>query len=370
MPCSRCGCDFGLFKKEHSCKNCGYAFCGSCLSKKAKLPNKGDGKPVSVCNKCFQCIEKNSGNPVADSTGNISPPAALVRRMEELESKGATANYKVNRLDSHKPNNIDLEISKRLENLRGNQPPAASVEEIQTRLANMKGVDPNIYWNKSTDKVFKTTLPITNVEQSQQLFDRYKAEVEMANNLPDPDEEIAARLAKLRGEEASMRSTKNKTKDLDPSDVLSKMLPPPPSTAASDDRVPTDDEMRTAMGEAHAMLNSVRSKSTKAKSNQNVAPACDDEVDPAEVDKIVEHVMAKAKLEENAHLRGKMGRDSSPESDDSLELPWCEICNGDAQVRCYDCDSDLYCNRCFKECHDEFDIRHHKTVPYKPPART
>ena len=47
------------------------------------------------------------------------------------------------------------------------------------------------------------------------------------------------------------------------------------------------------------------------------------------------------------------------------ELPWCCICNDDASVRCYDCDSDLYCTRCFSEGHEQFGLFDHHYAPYE-----
>ena len=50
---------------------------------------------------------------------------------------------------------------------------------------------------------------------------------------------------------------------------------------------------------------------------------------------------------------------------DDDELPWCCICNNDATVRCYDCDDDLYCTRCFSEGHERFGLFDHHYAPYE-----
>lgn len=52
------------------------------------------------------------------------------------------------------------------------------------------------------------------------------------------------------------------------------------------------------------------------------------------------------------------------------ELPWCCICNDDASVRCYDCDSDLYCTRCFSEGHEQFGLFDHHYAPYEQKKKT
>ena len=54
--------------------------------------------------------------------------------------------------------------------------------------------------------------------------------------------------------------------------------------------------------------------------------------------------------------------------DEDEELPWCSICNEDAGLRCRDCEGDLFCGRCFRECHGEFEMDH-KAEKYSNPAK-
>lgn len=57
------------------------------------------------------------------------------------------------------------------------------------------------------------------------------------------------------------------------------------------------------------------------------------------------------------------------QDEDEEELPWCGICNEDAELRCRDCDGDLFCQRCFVECHNEFDVKHRREAYSKKPKQ-
>lgn len=60
----------------------------------------------------------------------------------------------------------------------------------------------------------------------------------------------------------------------------------------------------------------------------------------------------------------------APEGSKNLdELPFCEICNEDASLRCLECEN-LFCVSCFKEFHYEEDYKTHKTKPYQAPKST
>lgn len=86
------------------------------------------------------------------------------------------------------------------------------------------------------------------------------------------------------------------------------------------------------------------------------------------VSKVMDRAMAEAAL---PPVQARSGAITPPdwEPEDVRvgleELPWCEICNNDANIRCLTCDSALYCSRCLRETHDSFDLKDHKTVPFR-----
>jgi len=48
------------------------------------------------------------------------------------------------------------------------------------------------------------------------------------------------------------------------------------------------------------------------------------------------------------------------EQEEAMEK-WCCICNDNGNVRCINCDMDVFCNRCFREQHGRNNIDHHET---------
>ena len=107
-----------------------------------------------------------------------------------------------------------------------------------------------------------------------------------------------------------------------------------------------------------------------------------------QVHELLEHMAAEGKLDERlerdglAHIVEKdEEKDSQARSSTSAapaaaatpyaafgedDLPWCCICNEDAAIRCFDCNSDLYCLRCFSEGHQQFGLFDHRYAPYEP----
>ena len=79
----------------------------------------------------------------------------------------------------------------------------------------------------------------------------------------------------------------------------------------------------------------------------------DDEEEQASA--IVKRVLAEQKLELE---------DDTIVNDGNEELPWCELCNEDAQLRCIGCDSDLFCRRCWKETHQDSELKQHRIENY------
>lgn len=194
-------------------------------------------------------------------------------------------------------------------------------EEVSDRLARLKGVETGAaaaaggYYHKPD------TRP--QARQSDDLLSQMQEEVKLDGVAGQVEKEalaeLEARLAKLKGFD-------------------------PPSKAAQ------------GQGQGHRHENEEEMNS-------------DDEAE-----KIMSQVMAERDLEEDLEeppplsqgmtkLVRQLTRDlQKADDEDEEELPWCGICNEDAALKCLDCEGDLFCRRCFDECHDEFDMKHRSQV--------
>ncbi|XP_053397944.1 abscission/NoCut checkpoint regulator-like [Mercenaria mercenaria] len=214
MSCYGCGSTFSAFKKEHGCKNCGFSFCMKCMPNKYPIAKMNNEKH-RVCMKCYNILT-GKVKPKEENPAKYSPPENYKKRMAALEEReagghrsGATGSKPHGRhgVGTHKAqtkgmSKADVEIQERLEKLREKTPQeiAASkvtTHELDNRLAKMKGMDPSRY-NTSNKPVYHPPDRRTQQEQMNDLLDEISNEVELDSHLPDPAQEIAARLAKLK----------------------------------------------------------------------------------------------------------------------------------------------------------------------------
>lgn len=95
-----------------------------------------------------------------------------------------------------------------------------------------------------------------------------------------------------------------------------------------------------------------------------------EETEEEEADRAMKQYLEEAKLEEIVLDPDEeeliAGIPPPPDGRKLDELPFCEICNEDASLRCLECEN-LFCVSCFKEFHDEEDYKTHKTKPYQAP---
>jgi abscission/NoCut checkpoint regulator len=96
-----------------------------------------------------------------------------------------------------------------------------------------------------------------------------------------------------------------------------------------------------------------------------------EETEEEETQRIMKQYLEEAKLDdildpEEQEIISTVPQAPGAKKEDLEELPFCEICNEDASLRCLECEN-LFCAACFREFHDEEDYKTHKTKPYQAP---
>lgn len=232
--CYSCGAEFGIFRKEHGCKNCGFVFCSKCLGKKIEVPRLNNSKG-SVCNRCFNLLKGSlkSSSPPSSSVSSTpqlyppSPPLAYKKRMEALKVRESQTTSTHSNTSKKKPTSVpatyhgmskaDIEIAERLERLR--EKPKCEVEteeQLEDRLAAIKGMDPSRYKESKNNKsvVLKTDRR-TQQEQIDDLLEEIASSVALEASLPDPDAIIQQRLDQLRQDDDQHHRHRKKSNDDD-----------------------------------------------------------------------------------------------------------------------------------------------------------
>ncbi|CAH8612643.1 unnamed protein product [Dicrocoelium dendriticum] len=89
-------------------------------------------------------------------------------------------------------------------------------------------------------------------------------------------------------------------------------------------------------------------------------PKTDEPLPSDKMDLLIKQLTDEAKIDMRAGYHSDEAKDSAD------ELPWCCICNEDANLRCVDCDEDLFCHPCFRRSHRNREMKSHRTELYSP----
>jgi len=378
MSCYNCTKDFSLFNRETACANCGFGFCSSCLKYKVVIPNKGP-KEQRACRSCH--LQINSPEEVKKSY--YAPPEALQKRLDNLQPAGGKPAVTVYK-DRDKMKNLrrgmssdDQKLVDRLEKLHRERKELTNLpseQEVRNRLEKLKGFSSAPPPDNSRILLSKDTRSRT--EQSHDLMSALTAEVELDNRTKpalSPESDIASRLAKLKGEQpVDQKANINlpdpaaylanfKEGDIGGSDDIDEVVKLIESVNKNAKR-----EAEEAMNELEKdkaikdQLERLKVKTTATVKSKEYQFSDDDDNEENQQKAILKQILAEQELESRLEELEVVDGDDLP-SGEPGELPWCVICNADAVLRCHGCDGDLYCQDCFKECHEGEDLREHRT---------
>ncbi|XP_054256331.1 abscission/NoCut checkpoint regulator [Indicator indicator] len=410
--CYGCASKFSVFKKECGCKNCGRSFCSGCLSFSAVVSRCGSTQQKV----CKQCHGKLTGEGSPSSSAKWSPPENYKKRVAAFEAK--QNQMKEQQKAATKPpgqtgsrymglSKEDRAIAERLERLREERKPKSiptqaeiearlaalkedcwrpvpSTQEMEDRLAVLQGRDPP---SQAPRPVHKPPDTRSLVQQTDDLLAQLSEEVAI-------DEHYRPRVQPQVASSQSLNDLNRDSEDcVCPADLDPKQL---------------EEEKNKLLAEAAAELKedntrqekilqvAKRLAALKGEDPEKVTlemyrlPDSDEEVAEEEaICRVLKQLTEEAALDEasgfnippgpsqhNPHKKAKQ-KSQAPtatalaraDDSDEDELPWCCICNEDATLRCHGCDGDLYCQRCFREGHDEFDLKDHHTSRYHLPCK-
>lgn len=188
----------------------------------------------------------------------------------------------------------DQDLRDKLDQLHAsNREKPIDQEELESRIARLKGIDPAKY----------SAPPITVYRPPDKRTDVEKAEALLAQLLDENDLDWHAG------------------------------RPFPPITMSRDEEL--EERLNKLIGVPRSSTEPLR----------NLAKMCADSEE--EADRMVEKLLHEATLPEITGVPEVADDVPQIEVDDG-NLTWCVICNEDAGLKCCDCDGDLYCFECFR----------------------
>merc|ERR1711973_436235 len=321
MPCYGCARNFSFMTREYGCVSCGFAFCSSCLKNKTcrkclsqKSPTKTVPHNSAVLEKKLFTLENPNKSPITVYKQTETRFTSLKRGLS-LEDQAL-----VDRLSKLKAETI-------------NRRDIPSQHEIEDRLAKLKGISPDVY--RKPPVFIKPSNP--NIDPVTQLLNQVAEESAIDLQSDHPQE---------------LYQYQKPSHDEDEVEMLLRK-----ACAAAEIEAKMEMDNLNKDKEIQQRMKNLKIGRREATENESIS---DDSDEDQQATKIIEKALAENRL---AELDDGFSTDLKMED----ELPWCELCNEDAQLRCVECDGDLYCRRCWKETHRDPELKQHHIENYTPP---